>query len=288
MAAHCTVFLLSPASCSGTRAQMLLKSRTSPLTARMADGGAPIGEVFTFMSSLYFRGKLAYATAFGAPPRGWSGALVIAPGRGLLGADVLIRIVDLQEMAEVPIDEDEPRYREPLVQHATALHRALGPDGRAVLLGSVATEKSAPPLIDVLGDERRHAARDDDVLSEADRLRNQALSRRPRRHGARRRPCDLRNQRRGRAAVVANGRDDRSPPCIVERPPGEIKKMTRSHWMLLTGTLLFTPTVLVAQGYGRGGMGGRYGPSAPKLPGIELAGPLDSATARVLLGLNDQ
>jgi enamine deaminase RidA (YjgF/YER057c/UK114 family) len=58
--------------------------------------------------------------------------------------------------------------------------------------------------------------------------------------------------------------------------------------MLLTGTLLFTPTVLVAQGYGRGGMGGRYGPSAPKLPGIELAGPLDSATARVLLGLNDQ
>ncbi|MGH7608057.1 MAG: hypothetical protein ACREME_12035, partial [Gemmatimonadales bacterium] len=58
-----TVFLLSPASCAGTRAQMLLQSRTSPLTARLAapggEGGAPLGEVFTFMSSLYFRGKLA-------------------------------------------------------------------------------------------------------------------------------------------------------------------------------------------------------------------------------------
>ena len=147
-----TVFLLSPASCSGTRARMLLKSRTSPLTARLANGGAPIGEVFTFMSSLYFRGKLAYANAFGAPPRGWSGALVIAPGRGLMAADVPIRMTDLQEMADVPVDEAEPRYREPLVQHATALDQALGPAGCAVLLGSVATEKYAGPLIEVLGD----------------------------------------------------------------------------------------------------------------------------------------
>ena len=61
-----TVFLLSPANCGGTRAQLLLKSQTSPLTARLANGGAPLGEVFTFMSSLYFRGKLAYATRFGA------------------------------------------------------------------------------------------------------------------------------------------------------------------------------------------------------------------------------
>ncbi len=151
MAAAFTVFLLSPASCSGTRAKLLLKSRTSPLTARLANGGAPIGEVFTFMSSLYFRGKLAYANAFGAPPRGWSGALVIAPGRGLMAADVPICLMDLQEMAEVPVDEDEPRYREPLVQHATALERALGPNGRAVLLGSVATEKYVGPLTDVLG-----------------------------------------------------------------------------------------------------------------------------------------
>lgn len=150
-----TVFLLSPANCAGTRAQRLLKSHTSPLTDRLANGGAPLGEVFTFMSSLYFRGKLAYATAFGAPPPGWSGALVITPGRGLVPADTPVRVSDLEEMAAVPVDEDEPRYREPLVRDARVLERALGTDGRAVLLGSVASAKYVTPLLEVFG-ERLH------------------------------------------------------------------------------------------------------------------------------------
>lgn len=152
-----TVFLLSPANCAGTRAQVLLKSQTSPLTARLENGGAPLGEVFTFMSSLYFRGKLAYANAFGAPPRGWSGVLVITPGRGLVPADTLITVADLKEMAAVPVDEDEPRYREPLVRDARALAHALEADGGglAVLLGSVASAKYVTPLLEVF-DERLH------------------------------------------------------------------------------------------------------------------------------------
>jgi hypothetical protein len=150
-----TVFLLSPANCAGTRAQLLLKSQTSPLTARLENGGAPLGEVFTFMSSLYFRGKLAYATAFSAPPAGWSGALVITPGRGLVPAETVIRGSDLREMAEVPVDENEPRYREPLLRDARPLERALGNDGRAVLLGSVASGKYVTPLLAVFG-ERLH------------------------------------------------------------------------------------------------------------------------------------
>jgi len=140
-----TAFLLSPASCAGKRAQMLLHSRTSLLTARLSDGGAPLGEVFTFMSSLYFRGKLAYANRFG---RG----LIIAPGRGLVSADLVICTADLQAMAEVPVDADEPRYREPLVRDATALERDLGAEGHVVLLGSVATEKYVAPLLEVFGD----------------------------------------------------------------------------------------------------------------------------------------
>ncbi|OLC75093.1 MAG: hypothetical protein AUH78_09835 [Gemmatimonadetes bacterium 13_1_40CM_4_69_8] len=124
---------------------MLLKSQTSPLTARLANGGAPLGEVFTFMSSLYFRGKLAYAMRFGRP-------FVIAPGRGLLPADVLIRVDDLRKMATVPVDEAEPALRDPLVRDATALHRELGADDRVVLLGSVATDKYVGPLLDVFGD----------------------------------------------------------------------------------------------------------------------------------------
>ena len=147
MSSAVTVFLLSPASCAGKRAQMLLKSRTSPLTARLADGGggAPLGEVFAFMSSLYFRGKLAYANRFGR-------ALVIAPGRGLVAADLPIRVADLEAMAEVPVDADEPRYREPLVRDATALERDLEPGSAVVLLGSVATEKYVGPLTEVFGD----------------------------------------------------------------------------------------------------------------------------------------
>ncbi|HWC72949.1 MAG TPA: hypothetical protein VG454_03355 [Gemmatimonadales bacterium] len=139
------VFLLSPASCGGTRAKQLLNSRTSPLTAQLANGGAPLGEVFTFMSSLYFRGKLAYASRFGR-------TYVITPGRGLLPADVLIRVDDLRRMAEIPVDEDVPAFREPLVRDATALERGIGPEDRVVLLGSVATDKYVGPLLEVFGD----------------------------------------------------------------------------------------------------------------------------------------
>jgi hypothetical protein len=139
------VFLLSPASCAGTRAQMLLRSQTSPLTARLANGGAPLGEVFTFMSSLYFRGKLAYASRFGR-------AFVITPGRGLLPADVLIRTNDLRRMAEVPVDEAVPAFREPLMRDATALARGMAADDCVVLLGSVATNKYVGPLLEVFGE----------------------------------------------------------------------------------------------------------------------------------------
>ena len=129
-----------------------MNSRTSPLTARLAGEGAPLGDVFTFMSSLYFRGKLTYANRFGAPPAGWSGALVMAPGRGLVPPDLAIRVSDLRAMAAVPVDASNRAFREPLVRDATDLERALGIAGRAVLLGSVATEKYVEPLVQVFGD----------------------------------------------------------------------------------------------------------------------------------------
>src|SRR5207249_8398648 len=65
------IFLLSPANCAGKRAGFLLrKDARSALAQRLRSrDGATIGEVFTFMSGLYFRGKLAYASAFAKPPR---------------------------------------------------------------------------------------------------------------------------------------------------------------------------------------------------------------------------
>jgi 2-iminobutanoate/2-iminopropanoate deaminase len=57
----------------------------------------------------------------------------------------------------------------------------------------------------------------------------------------------------------------------------------------LAATLLLLPSAVVGQGgYGRGGgmsQAGRYGPAAPKMPGVELVGPLDTALARTMLNL---
>jgi hypothetical protein len=122
-----------------------------PLAHAVQGSGAPLGEVFRFASGLYFRGKLEYALAFGRPPQGGAGALVIAPGAGLLAAETVIRADHLRGFAAVPVDEGEPRFREPLERDARRLAEAVGPHGEVVLLGSIATPKYVEPLLSVLG-----------------------------------------------------------------------------------------------------------------------------------------
>lgn len=147
------IFLLSPANAGGTRAQMVLKETADfDLAVRLRTAGASIGEVYAFVSGLYFRGKLAYARAFAAPPPGLPGSYVIAPGRGLVPPDTRITIADLREIANVPIDLAEPRYREPLERDVRILHEASGAGCEFLLLGSVATPKYVEPLVNVLGD----------------------------------------------------------------------------------------------------------------------------------------
>ena len=54
------IFLLSPAHCNGLRARHLLrKNSRSELAQRLRDTGVPLGELFSFLSALYFRGKLS-------------------------------------------------------------------------------------------------------------------------------------------------------------------------------------------------------------------------------------
>jgi hypothetical protein len=134
-----TVFLLSPAHCGGRRAQILLRELAAfPLAIQLRDSGAPLGEVFAFLSGLYFRGKLAYGRAFGASD---AGTLVITPGRGLVSPDTTVRMSDLEEIAAIGVSLDEPRFREPLERDAAALAATLSGEDRAVLLGSIATGK---------------------------------------------------------------------------------------------------------------------------------------------------
>src|SRR5262249_18001128 len=110
------IFLLSPAHCGGLRARMVLSERASFYLALRAPGGgsARLGEVFSFLSGLYFRGKLAYARAFANPSDGRSGVFVITPTDGLRPADEPIDLARLRRFATVDIDGDDPRYRGPL------------------------------------------------------------------------------------------------------------------------------------------------------------------------------
>src|SRR5262245_36869068 len=137
-----TIFLLSPAHCGGRRAELLLREgASSPLAARLRDSGAPIGEVFSFLSGLYFRGKLAYGSAFARSGPAPHGVLVITPGRGLVPPDRVVTLAELREIAEIGVAAEERRFRCPLERDASALHAVLESDDQVVLLGSIATGK---------------------------------------------------------------------------------------------------------------------------------------------------
>lgn len=147
------VFLLSPAFAGGKRAKMTLNEAASfDLAVKLRAGEAELGEVFSFISGLYFRGKVAYAKAFAAPPAGVRGSMVIMVGQGLRALEDRVTADQLRAFGTVPLDLEEPRYREPLRRAAAELAGALGEECEVVLLGSVATGKYVEPLIEVFGE----------------------------------------------------------------------------------------------------------------------------------------
>ena len=156
--ARARVFLLSPARLDGQRGKLLFAPATSFPIARelRTREGCPIGEVFRFVSGLYFRGKLAYANAFARAPEGPSfvgdGALVITQNRGLLPAATRVCIEHLEAFASTDVHRDEPAFRGPLVRDAKLVAEALGDDGEVVLLGSIASPKYVDALVEVFGE----------------------------------------------------------------------------------------------------------------------------------------
>ncbi|HJR35674.1 MAG TPA: hypothetical protein VJ817_12035 [Gemmatimonadales bacterium] len=146
-----TLFLLSPASTSGRRARILLSPHAQFELARRVHSseGAPIGEVFSFLSGLYFRGKLAYARRFEQFP----GAIrIITSDRGLVAPELAVSVADLTAMAACAIDAANSRYTAPFQRDAAGIAASLGPADRVILLGSIATGKYADLLRPVLGD----------------------------------------------------------------------------------------------------------------------------------------
>jgi hypothetical protein len=154
------IFLLSPAYAGGERARMILRGQAQFELARKlrSKTGAPIAEVFTFLSGLYFRGKIAYANAFARPARGTPGVLVITPTRGLIDARTRVRLDDLREFAEVDIHKDDPRYRLPVERDARHLATKLSAQSEVVLLGSIASGKYVEVLLASFGERLRFPA----------------------------------------------------------------------------------------------------------------------------------
>ena len=153
------IFLLSPANCGGNRARIVLSERaTFELAGRLRGRqGAPIGEVFSFLSGLYFRGKLTYARAFATPPDPQSilcgsGVLVITPSAGLRSADTMVTRQAMLRFAAVDVDPADARYRRPLERSASSLAAEIGPECDVVLLGSIASPKYVDILLEYFGE----------------------------------------------------------------------------------------------------------------------------------------
>lgn len=146
-----TIFLLSPARCDGRRTTTLLSpNATFPLAAQLREpDGAPLGEVFAFLSGLYFRGKLTYARAF-AP--GTEFIRIITTNQGLLTPDERVQQEDLKAFACVDLSAAGDEFVGPLTRDAEQLARDVPPDSPAVLLGSIATNKYVGPLLKVFGE----------------------------------------------------------------------------------------------------------------------------------------
>jgi hypothetical protein len=148
-----TVFLLSPASLRGIRARQLTSSRAkfAAALAYRSPEGVPIADAFTFMSALYFRGKIAYSRTFESPPLSGGGTFIIAPGYGLVPPDWRLDPDRMRRLRRVAVDPSLRSYRQPLERDARELAARIGPSGRVVLLGSVATGKYVDVLRPILG-----------------------------------------------------------------------------------------------------------------------------------------
>ncbi len=147
------IFILSPARAGGPRYSMLVREQADFDVARkLREGNVTIGEVYSFISGLYFRGKMTYAEAFRAAPPGLPPALVMVPGAGLIPPETIVNIEQLRAIAEIPVAEANPIFRHPLSEAAKLLDQHAEAACEYVLLGSVASGKYTTPLLEVFGD----------------------------------------------------------------------------------------------------------------------------------------
>src|SRR3954451_8085998 len=144
-------FLLSPAQTGGPRADMVLNPNAGFELARQLQRGKSValGELFSFLSGLYFRGKLAYARGYARPAK--NGVWVITSNRGLVAPDEPIDLETFRAFGKVPIETANPVYAEPLERDALRIAATLKANDEVVLLGSISTGKYAEILLRAFG-----------------------------------------------------------------------------------------------------------------------------------------
>ena len=120
------------------------------LARRLREEGVPLGDVFSFLSGLYFRGKLEYARAFSEPGEREGGVYIITMTDGLVAPDARISARDLERYAQC-VDGAATASRA-LEKTALDLARRLSADADVVLLGSVSTGKYTDLLAPIFGD----------------------------------------------------------------------------------------------------------------------------------------
>ena len=165
--------------------------------ALRSEDGAPLGDLFSFVSGLYFRGKLTYARRFAQPPDPSNpivggGIHVITPTAGLRSPDTLVTQSAVRAFARVDVDADNVA-----LSPAARDQRPCAAGGdRARVRRRAARQRRVA--------EVRHRARHD--LRRAAEVPDRV--RRPRRHVARRAAAASRARRR--RARLRPGRTARS------------------------------------------------------------------------------
>jgi hypothetical protein len=134
------------------RAKLLTASESQlELARRLRGPGASLGELFSFISSLYFRGKLSYATRFAVAPIGTEGVHIITPSAGLLPPHTIVTMERFRELIAEPVHAENQAYRIPLERDVRKLLALLDAETDVVLLGSIASPKYVEPLSAILG-----------------------------------------------------------------------------------------------------------------------------------------
>jgi hypothetical protein len=144
--------VISPATAHGPRARQLRRpDSNSTLARQLREEGVPLGDVFSFLSGLYFRGKLEYARAFACVPTDEAeGVYIITMTDGLVSPNARISVQDLERYAQC--GEGAASAATALESTARALLHRMGSEGDIVLLGSVGTGKYTDLLAPIFGE----------------------------------------------------------------------------------------------------------------------------------------